>query len=509
MQSTYKHVSAPSHVHTETTADYALADYQADIKKILLTEGRLLPVTEFFGEGEGQLSGSVLYDILYTDADGAMCSLQLTSEYELALPVPRDARQMIGEVRLGGVSVRLSGPRKVSVKATVCADVRFPCESTLVTEGDAEAHAPVLREQVEAVRYAVSAHADDRVYTDAVPLDAIDAEQCEILMTAGSAVVHDVTVAEGCVRFDVDMTMQALLRAGDGTVCCIRRTVSAQESAELPELYGGMHPVVTPMTPTVAAVLQTDADGRGECQLTAHVSFLVCAEDNTPLTMATDGYVCDYETDNSYTELSFEEYVQTQSVTLPVSVTMEEDAWDGDPLREIVYTTALVKSQRAWCEGGHACVEGEVQVSAVGVCFDEQGRRTYAPVRLSCPYHHELPASALLPAEALAQAQVQIGACDCTLDDGRIVAHVQLCAHVHTSIPHTVRCLCRMDIRPDAPIKRDGSVITVYYPRRDEELWDIARAYRTTVQALAQDNGLVVETSSGTPATLPARLLIF
>ena len=88
MQSTYKQTTARVHTHAETAADYALADYQGDIKKVLLTEAKLLPGTDFLSEGEGQLSGGVVYDVVYADTEGAMCSVQLSSDYDMTVPAP-------------------------------------------------------------------------------------------------------------------------------------------------------------------------------------------------------------------------------------------------------------------------------------------------------------------------------------------------------------------------------------------------------------------------------------
>lgn len=511
MQSTYKQTTARVHTHAETAADYALADYQGDIKKVLLTEAKLLPGTDFLSEGEGQLSGGVVYDVVYADTEGAMCSVQLSSDYDMTVPAPDGAQDMMSELRVSGVSVRLSGPRKLSVKATVCADVRFVAETTVTTEGDAAGHDPALRESMHMVRYAVCGRVDDRVYTDAAVLEDADAEHTEILMTGGTVAVRDVTAEDDGVRFGVDVAMRALVRMADGSVRCIRRSVSADETVSVTGVRSPMRPVVRASVPTVAGVIQTDADGNTELQLTAHASFLACAEDNAPVSLIEDGYVCDFETDNSYGELCYEEFLDAQSVVLPFESALEEDSWDGDPLREVLYTSASLKSMRAELDAqGRVMLEGDVQASAIGVCCDEQGRRAYAPIRAAASFGTALTPHVSLPVGALAETDAQVLSADCILDEGRILLRGEVCVNVTMALPHTARYLSRMDVRHDTPIAREGSVITVYYPRRGESLWDIARTYRTTVHTLAQDNGLDVSTvSSDASIPLPERLLIF
>ncbi len=510
MESTYKQTGARVHTHTETAADYTLADYQGDIKKVLLTETKLLPGTEFLAEGEGQLSGSILYDIVYADTEGMMCSVQLTSEYEMTLSAPQNAEDMMSRLRIGGVTVRPVGPRKLSVKATVSADVCFLVSASVTSDGDGMEHHPALREAVHSVRNTMCARSDDRVYTDTALLETADAEHTEILLTSACPDIHDLTAEDGGVRFCVDMVMQALLRMEDGSVQCIRRTVTADESVSVPQMQASMYPTVRATTPTVIGVIQTDAEGTVELQLTAHTSYTVCAEDNIPLTLIEDGYLCDYETENTYADMRYEQFLDTQNLRTSLEGVIEEGDWDGDPLREIVYTAATLKTLRTECRSdAETACEGEVQVCAIGVCSDEEGRTSYAPVRMNIPFSIAMPRTASEGNTAV-EAEGQVLAAACVLDEGKILLRADVLVNATRTASHTAQYLSHMQICKDVPTRHDASVITVYYPQKGEDLWDIARTYRTTVETLAQDNGLdVAASASGAPVTLPPRLLIF
>ncbi len=510
MESTYKQTGARVHLHTETATDYTLADYQGDIKKVLLTEAKLLPGTEFLTEGEGQLSGSVLYDIVYADTEGMMCSVQLTSEYEMTAAAPECAEDMMSRLRIGGITVRPVGPRKLSAKATVSADVCFLVSASVTSEGDGMERDPALRLSEHAVRNTVCGHSDDRVYTDTVLLEGADGEHTEILLTSAVPNIHDLTAEDGQVHFCVDMVMQALLRMEDGSVQCVRRAVTADETVSISQMSASMCPAVRAATPTVIGVIQTDAEGQVELQLTAHTSYTVCAEDNIPVTLVEDGYLCDYETDNTYADLRYEEFLDMQNLRTSFEGVIEGDAWEGDPLREIVYTTATLKTLRTeQTVGADPVCEGEVQICAIGVCADEEGRTSYAPVRMTVPFSCALPRGAYA-GDTVVEAEGQVLAAECVLDEGRILLHGDVVVNATRTACRTARYLSHMQICKDIPTSRDASVITVYYPQKGEDLWDIARAYRTTVETLAQDNGLDVAVSaSGTPVVLPERLLIF
>ena len=134
---------AEREISTEVSCDYVLPDYLGEVRKILFTEARCLPLPTYMNGEELSVSGTVAFRMIYNDAEGRLSSVEFTADYENCERSTAAATDVSAQSEIAGFSMRLLGPRKISAKARVSSDVKLISTEILELSGSA-AELPTL-----------------------------------------------------------------------------------------------------------------------------------------------------------------------------------------------------------------------------------------------------------------------------------------------------------------------------------------------------------------------------
>ena len=160
-----------SDVYTESSVDYVLPDYLGEVRKILFSDVSLRPSGRFAGGDEVEFSGIVVYNVVYLDSEGSLSSVEFTSDYDYAVKCSgENYNDSIADTRVSNYAVRLTGPRKISAKASLVGSVRMSEKSSLALSGDG-AESECERELEcgnVAVRVSKTSSVVEREYAEAV-----------------------------------------------------------------------------------------------------------------------------------------------------------------------------------------------------------------------------------------------------------------------------------------------------------------------------------------------------
>ena len=104
----------------EVSEEFNLPDYVSEIRKLLHVRTGVLPESKYVsdqGEGTGvELGGTVTYTLIYTDDEGNLCSLPLSSTYEAKAVINGHPTTVLADTYVDGVSPRVLAPRKITLK---------------------------------------------------------------------------------------------------------------------------------------------------------------------------------------------------------------------------------------------------------------------------------------------------------------------------------------------------------------------------------------------------------
>ena len=122
----YKKSTKCQDVYTESQVDYVLPDYMGDMRKILFTEATVRPSGKFAGGEAVEMSGIVVYNVIYLDSDGALSSVEFSSDYDYSVKCSGDNyNDSVAATRVSNYAIRLIGPRKISARASLVGSVRL------------------------------------------------------------------------------------------------------------------------------------------------------------------------------------------------------------------------------------------------------------------------------------------------------------------------------------------------------------------------------------------------
>lgn len=118
------------HLSVELNSDFSLPDYQPEIRRLLSTRATVLSPNEYIGNSEAELSGEIIYKILYLGADNKVYSALLSDKYSFTAPlefnskcVNNDEVTLITTCKSESVNTRVLGPRKLNIRSKLVCHV--------------------------------------------------------------------------------------------------------------------------------------------------------------------------------------------------------------------------------------------------------------------------------------------------------------------------------------------------------------------------------------------------
>ncbi len=113
----------------ECSRDFILPDFYADIKRIISASGNISPETCFVEGGKASMSGTLTVRVLFIDDEGKLRSVTFTQDYSATILVGDNASYdeflIMCCPTLESVSVKTVNPRKVSVRGRIDASIKI------------------------------------------------------------------------------------------------------------------------------------------------------------------------------------------------------------------------------------------------------------------------------------------------------------------------------------------------------------------------------------------------
>ena len=95
-----------------------------------------------------------------------------------------------------------------------------------------------------------------------------------------------------------------------------------------------------------------------------------------------------------------------------------------------------------------------------------------------------------IPANSTIETELKIERCEAVCEGDSILVRCHVSAVIYVFDISEVKALSVCESLPDQIETRDRSTVTVYYPKKGEKLFDVAKRYMTTAAKIAKDNAL-------------------
>lgn len=478
----------------EITAECTLPDYRSEISRLLWVRPTILPPERFVGGGKAEFSGKVLFEILYTGPDGALYGTEHEQGYSFHIPLEgayaAEGAELFATPVVDAVISRVTGPRRLAVRCRAHAHMRGVAEKELTLAQRAlpkDAVPHLLCDATEA-GFAIGGGREELILSDALTCE----ENERVICARGNVLLPEVSAATDEVRVNGEVLVSVLSCREEHPLPSVREKRIPFECRVPLEGVRPHHHVSA--TGTVGRIELTAENG----QLSISPQLILTAEAqySEPITVCRDAFL-----PGQCAEYRFEELSAWQTgacCTRHFSINAERPAEEmgfGEDL-EILDHTCEAEITEKCTENGKLVLCGKLQCHLL--C--RRGGEL-------CTQDATLPFR-LLPGFGTqsAFADCRVAACRMQLHNGLLRADAELQLSLQDALPLTLRPLCEVSFTPCELPPR--AAIELYYPTPTQTLWDVAKQYGISPDALADANALDADAPAASDSLAGKRFLM-
>ena len=296
----------------QLTYEYILPDYEGTLKRVMLSDARLLPSDTSYVGDDLVLSGVVCFTMLYLTVDDTLSSLRFEVPYECSFVTQKGVDVAIENVRLASFSCLPSGPRRIVAKAEVVGALRELSYEDLpvLTE---EENLMLLKEN-HAFHTHVYSKKEEREYAEDI-FSCEGAEPAVLYSDSNIELLENRPMKDGVTVSGV-CHVRCLLSFPGGGERSVCGDIPFDEFIPMGEILPEKTSVLADVTSSAFSMhVQKEGD---TCHLIANptLGFFVTATKEETATVVVDAFSCvqetklQYESVRRYTELPLLRYKQ-------------------------------------------------------------------------------------------------------------------------------------------------------------------------------------------------------
>lgn len=506
-------VMAGDKLRVESVGEYSVPDYQPQIRRVLRMHTRVLPSGRYRRGGHTECAGLCVHTVLYSTDEGDLATLDVTSEYSFSFPADDGAEVLLLAPRVEGVSCRLGGPRRITVRSTLSF---VPNVYGEVKPGDPEGmHA---LEDADTVCLSHPLRMMRAELLSPLELELSDARAVEagteLLVADAAAEITESRMGDRGAEIKGEVLCTVLL-SGEGAVPYFLghripfEATLPSEAAEGARVFA---------YPTVTALEARAVSGEGAgTRLLFDVVLELAAEVLTPTVerVVVDAFSLKSPLVARKESLPMTELLGTLTHRQMLGCRTSRSESDSEDACAVIdlSMTAQVRSQVR--EGELLSVQGECLIDAALLLgsHDAEGRPDYATAAFTAPFEGRISLPSDLPEDA--ELEVTARMCDVKghLEAASLCAEGELVLTVRATRRRTLTLAVGMqESETDPSGELSDSEILAVYPSERESLWSLARRYRVSPERIAELNALPSESleSADLPSSIDGcvRLLI-
>ncbi len=471
----------------EETAETIVPDYCPDIARIIETEGRVFLHSRELRDGKAELSGTVRVTVLYTpEAEGGIRTLEFAMPFTVesesrALP---DCTVLTAQTQAEFLETRMLNPRKIFTHCKLVSRLTGYRRSPVVfcTDAAPEDETLCLEKRQERQRVFLLTHIAEKDFTCSEEMNLSPGRDgaAELLTSQVTSSVTETKLVGSKLILKGVFTVSLLYRTADGRCCSSTGELPFSQILEVEgAAEGAVASVMLQLTGTDLQIDGGDPEGR-QIAVTLYLHATALLRQEQEVTLLSDLYSTAYDVAYDAAPLAltglWEPMTRRQNVREVLEIGVVADA-----LLSLSVTCGTVNVSR----------EGESVVLRTGAAvralyLDEGGSPLVAErtVEVSCQL--ELPEECTVSARAICADEIQG-----SLTAGGI--EVRFPVDFRAEAASRCKRVCITAARVDTEHPKDLSGAPSLVLRclgKQENAWDLAKRYNTTIPAILAANQL-------------------
>ena len=487
----------------EVTAEYTLPDYLPDITRLLRVSAKATFPEKYPGAGNTEYDGRVIFDVVYATGEGEIRCAVFDSEYSGSFPTPEadDFSCITVSASAENASCRLGSPRKLTLKCklpvSICISNRKSADPAIAGNGaEAQKH---MQYRKKTVRYSYEIKAEET----GVPIsEDVGTEpsmpQIERIVFADiRPCMCEASCSDGKISYSCSFAADILYESADGEYVSFSRDIPV--SGELSEsgITSESIAVCEAEASNLAFRPQTNELGEtNTVEIDFDCAFYFRVFGNGVCEISSDAYSLAYETSCEKETFKYLTLESSKNFNFSFSENAELDA---DETERAVCANAQAQINSVERSGNKTYVSGSVTFHAVlGASASFSGKS------FSFPFKCETDAGRY-PELFTYTANAYTSDTSARISGGKIYFDTEISVSLVIFGEKETEALRSCTVFTDRPAENASSDIILCFPSRADDLWSIAKKYRTTVDKLAYLNGIGKEQNISGALVIPAR----
>ncbi len=479
-------------VWCESAGDFTLPDYMPEIGKMLACTPRIIPSGKYIGSDRAEFSGSILYSVLYTGDDGLPFYTTLSGDYEytVALGDASDSSriEIYDEPAVESVSVRASGPRRISIKTRIRSRPCIAYEPKNEQESIPARSDNDYQRLTETRRVSSHRHFDSGEFSLSESFKLDTSPEAEPVGCDGVVYVTDTQKTADAVlcRGEVDFRILYYdIEGGRRKLKCTQKKMRFEH--EIPIKAADTITGIRAYGRVISMDMAVSGDSH-EIAVTAAVDIFGEYTEEREEELLCDIYSCSHSLGVKHENTEYIRGVLCRN--LNVSCHAERPLSGEGREYEVCTASATARVNSVSVTGVGAEFSGEISVDCLLFGNDEDGEEC-SSVTLSIPFKCESPVSAEAQKYDIS-VMAETAGIRMRAEKDKLSADAELYLSVLIEGIDSVSTVKGVsEISPAS--ERGRSVISVYYPDKGETLWSVAKKYSVPLTVTAQNNGIGAE----------------
>ncbi len=482
----------------DVSEEFSLPDYVPEIRKLLNVRAQALPESKYIADNGSnsslEIGGTVTYLLIYTDDEGILCSLPLTSSYEAESTLMSHPTTVFIDTVVDSVSPRVNAPRKITVKSRLKSRI-LGWEATTEEErieGKTTADELFIERKGETVKTISLKSVSMQNIKLSDKLDMGNSQDPRPVWCDATVTVNDVRAQSNTVSVRGEVTVKCICRDGDNMITLTKSMVLAEELEAQGAALGDMARVSA--RPVSLAISNEQSDNVGQLffDLTCELEGELIR--NTDVELVTDCYSTKCETEEEYKTIDVFSMLKAQNSSFSINESVKRKSKDICEIIDITWDPVYEKSE---FKNGKAILNGKLNLTVIGKGEGSEGETgEYLSESYEIPYKFATDLGRYT-GELVARCDISVSNATARLEGDKLIVNAEMHPSFEIIEKNRTKVLDTAILKKDKEIKKEAACVRVYFPKEGDTLWEIAKKYHTTVGALKENNDLSADTVEG------------
>ncbi|MCQ2424772.1 MAG: DUF3794 domain-containing protein [Lachnospiraceae bacterium] len=478
--------------------DFIIPDTKKDIKTVLWSEFRLEEQKPEAGDGSVTVKGSVTATVVYLADDGTLsyCVFSFPCAEEIPAPGVKPGNDVFRSGSVTDRTVKTINSRKVRISAKV-RDFLFAYseeETVPVLRGLTASGQTTVKERRRAVKSSIPV----ACRSVSIPVSA-DIGVPGTLPAVGEIVGGEMSVTavsaeaeENAVRVTYENRFSFLCRSENGSTFPLKKKTRQTETAEVPGCLPGDRVLLNVSAGELRGEIGEDAVGEKRVlEADAVCSFSLSVFRDKDAVLTSDLYSTVYPTESvSEREEKSVLLLRTASGGYSHNVSFPKEECGAAAAVSVADTRAfaVVTGTETDPFREKLIVNGRVQLFALTVGAGEDGSAALGLAVAESPFRCELDSGAVPDGDCAVPVSVSVADANCRMDNGKLYFDTELSFTAPVFSFSSCRFVKEAVFSGEPAEKKDLPSVILCYPGEGETLWEIAKRYRSSTDALLTAN---------------------